>query len=176
MNNKAFTLIELLVAVLIIGILAAIAVPQYQKAVYKSHYNKLMDITNSIHQAEEVFYLSNGRYTDNLEELDINLSGCTLSPNKKYCTFDWGICDVFTGNYGKVTCLDTQNINNAYVRNFSTHTRPNKRTCYAFNTTSDLNSKWSKICKDAGATEKQPVELLTCSFSSGNRKCNVFNF
>ncbi len=60
MKNQAFTLIELLVVVLIIGILAAIAVPQYQLAVEKSRMAEAYTITKSIQQAMDLHFLSNG--------------------------------------------------------------------------------------------------------------------
>ncbi len=71
--KKGFTLIELLVVVLIIGILAAIAVPQYQKAVDKSRAAQMEALVRSIGQAEEVYHLANGRYTSSFEDLDISL-------------------------------------------------------------------------------------------------------
>ena len=69
--KKAFTLIELLVVVLIIGILAAIALPQYQVAVGKAKFLELIAIGDAIHKAEEVYYLENGKYTNDIDALSL---------------------------------------------------------------------------------------------------------
>lgn len=71
--KKGFTLIELLVVVLIIGILAAIAFPQYQKAVDRSRYATMIQTARSIENAQEVFYIENGRYAEGFDELAVNL-------------------------------------------------------------------------------------------------------
>lgn len=64
MNTKAFTLIELLVVVLIIGILAAVALPQYNKAVFKSRASEALANLKNLKNALEVCELENGRITD----------------------------------------------------------------------------------------------------------------
>ncbi len=72
-KNRAFTLIELLVVVLIIGILSAVAVPQYQKAVEKAKLARLMPIADAIYKAQNIYYLANGEFAENLNDLDIDL-------------------------------------------------------------------------------------------------------
>ncbi|MDO5765725.1 MAG: prepilin-type N-terminal cleavage/methylation domain-containing protein [Elusimicrobiales bacterium] len=64
-----FTLIEMLVVVLIVGILAAVALPQYETAVEKSRATQAFILGKHLAEAEELHYLSAGRYTDDWDEL-----------------------------------------------------------------------------------------------------------
>jgi prepilin-type N-terminal cleavage/methylation domain-containing protein len=78
-NKKAFTLIEMLVVVLIIGILAAIALPQYRLAVNKSRTAQIMSLIKNIGQAQQMYYLTNDKYAEKFEDLDISLPNNTVS-------------------------------------------------------------------------------------------------
>ena len=76
--KKGFTLIELLVVVLIIGILAAMAVPQYRKAVYRAQMTEAVVNTKAIYDAQQMYKMANGEYTDNFNDLGyFNHYGCS---------------------------------------------------------------------------------------------------
>lgn len=76
-NKKGFTLIELLVVILIVGILAAVALPQYKRAVEKAKMAEAVIIVKAIAQSQQRYYLVHNKYVRclDLDNLDIDLSG-----------------------------------------------------------------------------------------------------
>ena len=137
MKNKAFTLIELLVVVLIIGILAAIAVPQYQKAVLKSQFTQLKLLVSALIKAQEEYYLVHGDYASDINSLAITIPiddskyTCHLS-NKRGAG-----CD------GRIMYYQIFNTDDVYV--------PGRRECGVLDNT---NKNAVAICQEeTGKTE-----------------------
>lgn len=85
-NKTGFTLIELLVVVLIIGILSAVALPQYTKAVEKARVSEVLTNNKAIENALDLYVLENGYpTTDEVQVKDfVELSGGEWDGNDYY--------------------------------------------------------------------------------------------
>jgi len=73
-QSKGFTLVELAVVVVIIGVLAAFAVPRFLASVERSKAAEAFNYLSSIQAAQERYHARQGTYADELTSLDITLT------------------------------------------------------------------------------------------------------
>lgn len=147
--SGGFTLIELLVVVLIIGILAAVAVPQYRKAVEKSRAMEAITLLKSLSDATAVYYLNNGTYEGmTLDNLDVSVDPDSL----QYFYLDFGgdriaradLADIIVRR-GATTGAKALYVLVAVLRNGTVA----RRYCYSAN-------GYEGLCNALGAEDCQP--------------------
>ena len=132
--KKAFTLIELLVVVLIIAILAAIALPQYQKAVLKSRFSSIVPLAKALRDGNEAYYLTNGTYANDVKKLDVTTDDTTAQVT---------LGNELQHQYVRVTRPDMKNRITLYQKHSPNF--PGETHCEAL--IDDAQANW--LCKDS---------------------------
>ena len=119
-KKNGFTLLELLVVVLIIGILAAIALPQYKEAMAKSRIVQIQTRLDAINKSAQIYELATGTWPNDVQNLDLDI----LQDVKEYGPYTWmtgaehtaafynddSVCGLHSPSGNKVTWCCEKNI------------------------------------------------------------------
>ncbi len=166
-DTKAFTLLELLVLVVIIGILAAIALPQYQMAVGKSRFSTLKNLTRSIAESSARYYMISNDYPKSITDLDIS-----LNVNRAYFGLFFEIelksgeiCDIWTKKQQpKVAC--DKKIFGKSVRYYINRDNFQPDMCLVYST--DKTDKANRLCqKETNRKPNDPFPYVSCNNEDG---------
>lgn len=178
---KGFTLIELLVVVLIIGILAAIALPQYQLAKDKADFAKYQSMVASLRDAYNEYFMIHGEGTKNFEDLSVTIPGdfvssfsnynfSCMSNNTMFCCMGKYISDQFAA----VIDCGKNDLSMIYVEKpFHKSAKPSvAKGCLALET----NNRAKKLCASVGedsqsyATARTPSGFIMNQYKYYNLK------
>lgn len=143
-NRHGFTLIELLVVVLIIGILSAIALPQYVRAVKRSRMAGVISTLKTIMHSGEIYVMHNslagsssGLTSVNLDDFDITISNRRVDLKGVICEYSFSILPVGANAQYVATCTE---VSTALGKNWL-----NKTTLLAQNTLREANKTVTNI-------------------------------
>ena len=153
--NQGFTLIELLVVVLIVGILSAVALPQYQTAVERSRATEALTLMTAIRESMERYHSQREAWPTSFEQLDVDI------PQNAECE------DTTPAGFGgKNFCVGFSGSNITAVRRRANHT-------YSLTTaiTENANGTYS-FTRSCNADASDSEATAYCNAISGGKSAN----
>ena len=168
-KNKGFTLIEMLVVVLIIGILAGIALPQYQMAVTKAKVASILPLMRRWKDALAEYKLQHGSYvTEDNQHPDADTLGANW-PSDWECGDDgiecisdyWNECYANEENTGYVYCYHSIDNNNGFQITMYQPDEPNYEEVRGMMTCETYGTEAEKVCKALGGKLLEGVSAYT---------------